>query len=354
MSVPEQFVSKTLLQSFVPLAGLTAEQLDLLLAQSEGLHLFKGQTLVKAGDSQPLHLYLVHGSLRLVDDNNNEQRIEAGDAASWQPLAHHFPRRVTVLADSDCSVLKVDSEFLEKLLCWGQVSRCLLAEIAMNAHYDEDYFWIRKLLESKLFYKVPPMNIRKILRKFSEQRAGSGDVIIRQGEEGSCCFLLKSGRAEVRVNDQPVATLVAGTVFGEDALVTNKPRNATIVMQDDGVLLKLEKQDFYQLLMQPAVTMITAGNLQGFLQTGAQLLDVRTEAEYSLGHHPQAINLPLNLAYLKSRVLDREKRYITYSVSEERAKAAAFLLNEQGFEAYALQSGLHALPRDIADQFTAV
>lgn len=353
MSAPEQFVSKALLQSFVPLSGLADDQLDLLLANSGQVHLFKGQTVLKAGDSEQVHVYLVHGSLLLQDEEGGEQRIEAGDASSWQPLAHHFPRRYTVVADSDCSVLKVDSDFLEKLMCWGQVSRCLLAEIAMNEHYDDDYFWIRKLLESKLFYKVPPMNIRKILRKFTEQQVKAGDTVIKQGEEGTCCYLLKSGLATVDVDGKQVATLESGAVFGEDALVNNKPRNATITMAEDGVLLKLEKQDFFQLLLQPPVTMITAGNLESFVNSGAGLLDVRTEAEFAISHHPQAINLPLNLAYLKSRLLDRDKLYITYSVSEERAKAAAFLLAEQGFQAYALQSGIHALPPEIADMFTA-
>ena len=354
MSTPDQFVSNTLLRSFVPLSGLTDEQLQLLLANSELVHLFRGQSLVKSGDNQLQHLYLVHGRVQEEDEKGRKRLIEAGDATSYQPLAHRFPRQVSVMADSDCSVLKIDTDFLEKLLCWGQVSRCLLAEIAINEHYDKDYFWIRKLLESKLFYKVPPMNIRKILRKFTEQKISAGEAIVRQGDEGTCCYLLKNGQATVDVDGNTVAQISSGAVVGEDALVTNKPRNATVTMDTDGVLLKLEKQDFYQLLMQPAVTMITAGNIEGFLNTGAQLLDVRTEAEYALGHHPQAINVPLNLSYLKSRVLDKEKVYIAYSITEERAKAAAFLLSEQGFQAYALQSGIHALPNDVADLFYQV
>ena len=103
MSVPEQFVSKTLLQSFVPLAGLTAEQLDLLLAQSEGLHLFKGQTLVKAGDSQPVHLYLVHGSLRLVEAGLPAAKHEHVDIEleSGMALRYTDPRRFGALLWSD-------------------------------------------------------------------------------------------------------------------------------------------------------------------------------------------------------------------------------------------------------------
>lgn len=350
--MPESFVSKTLLRSFVPLSGLTDQQLELLLSQSDLVHLFKGQPLLREGDGQTQHFYLIHGSVREICPDK-ERLIEAGsDAAVW-PLAHHFPRRFTVLADSDCSVLKVHSELLEKLLCWSQVARCLLADIATKDEYQADYFWIRKLLESRLFYKVPPMNIRKILSKFTEKPVAAGETVIQQGEEGSCCYLIKSGKAEVQVDGEPVALLDVGDVFGEDALVNNKPRNATVTALENGILLVLEKQDFYQLLIQPPVTMVAVSSVAGFVNSGAKLIDVRTEQEFALGHHRQAINIPLNLSWLKSALLDKNTIYITYSVTEERAKAAAFLLAEQGFQAYALQSGLNALPGDVADLFIA-
>lgn len=347
----ESFVSKALLRSFVPLSGLTDQQLELLLSQSELVHLFRGQSLLREGDGQPQHIYLIHGKVREISAQA-ERLVEAGDSEAIWPLAHHFPRRFAVLAESDCSVLKVDSDLLEKLLCWSQVARCLLADIATKDEFEEDYSWVRKLLESRLFYKVPPMNIRKILSRFKAENVSQGQEVIRQGDEGSCCYLIKSGRAQVRVNGEVVAELGVGDVFGEDALVNHKPRNATVSMLEGGVLLTLQKHDFYQLLIQPPVTMVAVSSVAGFLSSGAQLLDVRTEQEFNLAHYKDAINLPLNLTWLKSSLLNKETVYITYSVTEERAKAAAFLLAEQGFQAYALQTGLNALPGEVADLFT--
>ena len=111
--------------------------------------------------------------------------------------------------------------------------------------------------------------------------------------------------------------------------------------------MRLEKMDFYQLLAQPAVTMVTPANARELMKTGAQLLDVRTQKEFDISHASQAMNFPLHLVYLKSLLLDKSKLYITSSSSEERAKAAAFFLNELGFKTYALQSGIHALDRDV-------
>jgi CRP-like cAMP-binding protein len=352
----EPFVSRALLKSFVPLENLIDPQLDQLLSQSEVVHYYKGQNLLRAGESTQRHIYLLHGSLTLVSELGEITELHAGDAQSRQPVAHAFPRRVTVAAGSDCSVLKVNTDLLENLLCWGQVSRCLLAEIAMDDEYADDFFWISKLMQSRLFYKVSPANIRKILRRFLEVSVFAENHVINEGDEGSCCYLIKSGVAQVFVKSEgadPVAELGPGAVFGEDALVANKPRNASVIMKTDGLLLKLEKNDFYQLLSAPPVTMVTPGNLEGFLQSGARLLDVRTEKEFELGHHGQATHLPINLVYLKSRLLDPKILYITISPTEERARTAAYLLSQQGFLAYALQSGMNSLPRELADKFTA-
>ncbi|MCK5881854.1 MAG: cyclic nucleotide-binding domain-containing protein, partial [Sinobacterium sp.] len=323
-------LSKSMVDAFVPLCELSEEQYAFLAESSELVNLFSGQDLVKLGDTQPSHLYLVHGTLLLEDISGHKREISSSDVDAKLPISHIFPRRSTVSASSDAQVLKVPSELLEKMLCWGQVARCLLAEVAKDADYEEGYLWIKRLFQSRLFYKVPPTNILGVLNSFIALNVNAGDRVIEEGDEGSCCYLIKSGEADVFLggNNEPVATLNVGSVFGEDALVNNMPRNASVVMRSDGILMKLEKQAFYELLKQPMVTAIAAASVEGLLIKGTQLIDVRTQAEFDSGHHVKAMNLPLSLSYLKSALLDREKQYIAYSGSEDRAKTGAFLLSQ--------------------------
>lgn len=345
-------ISKALLRTFVPLSELSEQQLDLLQSQIKPMYLFKGQTLDWQQEAKPQYIFLTSGQLKIVSEQG-EMVWEAGTPESSRSLTCRLPTTASVVAETDSNVFSIDFDFLEKLLCWGQVARCLLADIALKDGDEQNYQWVKKLLQSKLFHKVPPINIRKVLDKFSRQATKKGQVLIQQGEEGRCCYLLKEGSAEVLVDGEPVAILEAGAVFGEDALVNKQPRNASVVMLEDGAVLALEKQDFYQLLAPSPVSMAAQDTIQGLLDAGAIFLDVRTEQEFDLGHLQGALNIPLNLVGLKSRLLNRNQLYVCYSATEERAKAAAYLLAQQGFRTYALQKGIASLPKELASLFVS-
>ncbi len=48
-----------------------------------------------------------------------------------------------------------------------------------------------------------------------------------------------------------LAELVVGDTFGEESLISEEKRNATITMQTDGILMRLGKKDFQALLIEP-------------------------------------------------------------------------------------------------------
>ena len=77
----------------------------------------------------------------------------------------------------------------------------------------------------------------------------AGQEILRQGEAGKSCYLIRSGRAEVFRRDaagleNSLAVLSEGALFGEEALVTEAPRNATVTALEDCKLYVLSKADF--------------------------------------------------------------------------------------------------------------
>jgi putative ABC transport system ATP-binding protein len=99
-----------------------------------------------------------------------------------------------------------------------------------------------------LFKSLTPRQLTDVAEKVTKRHFASGDTIIREGEPGEEFFLVSDGAVEVDRANQEVARLGAGDFFGEVALISGEPRNATVVAVDDVDTYVLGKDDFQSAL----------------------------------------------------------------------------------------------------------
>lgn len=329
-------------EAFVPLCSLKPNYLQFLLENASLDYLCAGQRVFDRGVCDFRHMYLLHGSVRLKFASGYEESLGARD--NLYPLANEMPRPCECIAETDCTLLTIESERLDRILSWSQIAQYMLSELSSKRDLDEDIAWIKTVVDSNLFYKVPPVNAECILDRLSSMTVIAGEVVIRQGEIGSCCYFIKEGNAEVTRHDDfgssyHLADIGVGRCFGEDALVYETVRNATVRMTTDGVIMRLEKSDFKMLLLEPKVAEISEDECHQ-LQEIPVFIDVRTQEEYEEGHLSLAANIPLNILSLKKRMLLRGVPYVFYCDSGRRSRAAAYLLAKQGYHAFALRGGL--------------
>lgn len=333
------------LRSLTPLNMLSEQQWRELRTQLVPQHVLAGQLLFRRGDQARTTYYLLSGELLLEDADGCEERLQAGTVASCHPLSPALPRVQQARALSDVSVLALDSATLTRLLTWHSALQGLLLELQQDG---EDLEWLQRLLANPLFARVPPANVRAMLGRLQPVTLPAGSVVLQEGEQGDCCYFLKQGRAEVlRGSDserQVLAELELGACFGEEALLADRPRNASVTLLEDSLLLRLDRQDFVALLKAPVVDQLSLGEASRLLAQGAAWLDVRLQDEYQQAHAAQALNMPLHLLRLKARLLDKERSYICYCDSGKRSANAVYLLAQLGFSAYALRDGYDALP----------
>jgi CRP-like cAMP-binding protein len=249
------------------------------------------------------------------------------------------------MAITDASVLAIDSVVLNRMLTWRLSYQDLLLALEQGG---EEVEWLEQLLENPLFAKVPPANIQAMLARLQRLELPAGSQVLAEGEAGDCCFFLRSGRAEVMrgagSESQVLAELEVGACFGEEALLSDRPRNATVTMIEEGSVLRLDRQDFFALLKAPVVAEVSLGEASRLLSQGGQWLDVRLQEEYERAHALESLHMPLQLLRLKARLLDRSRTYLCYCDSGKRSASAVFLLTQLGYSAYALRDGLDALP----------
>ena len=138
-----------------------------------------------------------------------------------------------------------------------------------------------------------------------------------------------------------LAELSEGASFGEEALIAEATRNATVTAVTEGKLMRLSKADFQELLKEPVMDTLGREDAEAMVRDGkATWLDVRTETEAEQKAMPGAVNVPLYLLRVKVRQLPRDRTYVIYCDTGKRSQAAAFLLNERGYDVRVLAGGL--------------
>ena len=85
---------------------------------------------------------------------------------------------------------------------------------------------------------------------------------------------------------------------------------------------------------------VSPSQAQQLIESAAQLVDVRTDAEYAAGHIPGALHVPLADVRSEAAGLDRDKPLVVYCRSGERSGMAADAFAASGWDAHSIEGGL--------------
>ncbi len=301
-------------------------------------------------------LYLIKGDLGLRYDDGTKARLRGGTEATRHSV-NAGAKIIDAIALTDIEILRIDMDLLDIMMTWDQLSsndnQAKSTPVAINENVSRTVGdWMKDTsvfsafnLQSGIFSRLPAANVEEMFKRMTSVKVAAGQTIIQQGGEGDYYYLIQSGAAEVsRVVDasQPavvLAKLTEGGAFGEEALVSDHKRNATVTMKTDGELLQLNKQDFVELLKAPIINQIGMKEAQNKISNGGVWVDVRLPSEYKYDHIDGAINLPLNEVRKIASHLDTTKEYILYCQTGRRSAVAAFILAHFGIKAIVLQGG---------------
>lgn len=343
----ESSVDPGLFGNLVPLNALKRESQADLAKKSSIATAKPGEYLFKIGDSAKAAIFVLSGEVGLEDAGGKiVSRINGGDSHSQHRLAHQSPRKASAKCLSAVRYLAVDSSLLDVMLTWDQTGTFEVGELTGTQQSDDSDDWMTKLLQMRTFQLVPPANLQSMFMKMRELKVEPGAVIVKQGDEGDFFYIIIEGRCLVtreQPNQKPIrlAELEAGSCFGEEALISDTKRNASITMLTHGKLMQLSKSDFRNLLNDPLARKMTFPQGDQLVKDGkAKWLDVRLPTEYQGHNIPGSINLPLYMLRMKLASLDSKLTYLVCCDTGRRSSVASFVLTQKGFDAYVLDKGI--------------
>lgn len=338
------------LRTLIPLESLSNEGFERVVSAMTLRPVKAGTLLFRQGKQNEYSLYLLEGSVELTAPHVWEEVTADSDRAR-RALADVRPNEFTGTALTDCVVAVIDSALLEKYLAWDQMAHRTVNEYEVREFEGTaDVDWMLQMLQTPVFMRLPTGNIQALFSRFEECPVTRGQVVVKQGDPaGEYYYIIKHGRCRVTRHtgtgdtDTTLAELGPRDAFGEESLLSDNPRNATVTMLTDGALMRLAKRDFRTLMTEPLLKRVDGDQLTAMMRDGAQILDVRLESEFRHGSIENAQNLPLYLLRLKAASLDPAMRYVVVCDTGARSAAAAFLLSERGIDVSVLTGGLASL-----------
>jgi len=165
-----------------------------------------------------------------------------GEIALLEPVGK---RTATVTATTPLLALSLAAPAVGRVLDAHPEVRSAFSEAA------EGMLVAKFLKLASPFATLDADRLRLLTSRLERLSVPAGDTIVRQGEVGDTCFLLRSGRVEVLAHkgedeERSLATLGPATLFGEAALLTDAPRNATVRALEPCELLALRRADLLE------------------------------------------------------------------------------------------------------------
>lgn len=215
------------------------------------LQFMPGQVICQQGDYEETFYILLSGEVEVTTRTQKEEIVLLATLAKGEffgemgPLSGQ-PRTATISAKTRTVVLQISKgPFLEMLRRSPEVKRKIdqkYIERSLRTH----------LRQVEIFSTLPDQVLDLLAEKVELFSFSKDQVIIREGEQGDCLYLVRSGFVKVSRGplemEKILTYLRSGSYFGEMALIHDELRSANVVAMTDVEAVRIDKADFQEIL----------------------------------------------------------------------------------------------------------
>ncbi len=325
-------------------SGLSDGSLEDLAQKLGTVHFKSGEKIIRQ-DSPPDYFYfLKQGEVEVKKRSRFGQdakvtTLKSGAGFGETALLTCSHRQTSVIAKTDVTLYRLSKRDFEDIMLKESTFKCMLQKKA------EDYATYNRMKLFQPFALLEPEKMLAIAEKLVEKTYNAGENILKQGDKPDYYYIIKSGRVAV-LREKPgkepeqIAMLGEGQSFGEEAIIREQGRNATVQAIEDTTVLSLSAEDFNTLLKASFLDFAFPEDFPEEERGKFVFIDARIHPEYEEEHIEGAVNIPIEVLRHNYRELDPSQEYLTYCTNDSRGMAAAFLLSTQGFKARNLRGGL--------------
>lgn len=210
------------IQRQLPLfAGLSKAQMRGVLLESTILTPRAGTVIFRRNDYSTSFFSIVEGEVTArIPDREMDIVLTAGDFFGEMGLISGRRRSATITAGEDCTLMETPRRTMLKLLSVESVRRRI------------DQIAIRRAIQRYIGIFLDEEDLDHLVRSARVKRYEAGAVLFREGDQADGLYLIRRGSVTVSrtLGGREVVLFyaAAGSYVGEMALVSGKPRYATV------------------------------------------------------------------------------------------------------------------------------
>ena len=217
--------------------------------------------IVQEPSRPKVHLYLLRGTVECMTPRRQLRSKRYG------ALNHVYPSFGAMRSLGPCQLLLVDSDRREFLMHRGGGQRLLDAG-------EGQHVWLARFLDSELLRGIERHHWQRLVAAFSRRQYVADADLILEGQAGDHCFVIERGHAVVHRSGRTLRHLNPGDFFGEDALVLDALRNASVSALEDMVVHAIDKDNFLEHLLHRVVRWVD-------VQAEGAVLDLDVDVDLS-------------------------------------------------------------------------
>ena len=173
--------------------------------------------------------YIVHeGKLEFYVDEKLTKNFEVGDSFGEVALINNVPRNGTVKAVTDCQLWALKKEVF-----------CKIRDFLFAYNFKENMEFL-KSIDLPLDEAMKTLMANNLIQNIYKEN----EVICKEGEPGSCMYIIKKGEVNCVKNGKIIRTLVKGDNFGQKALLEGNRRTLDVVAKTDCILCSISVEFF--------------------------------------------------------------------------------------------------------------
>ena len=222
------------LQKHPVLCDLEAEAREEMVKSMELYSLGAGEVVVEEGEVARNFFVIGHGAVEVIQRGRRINILKAGESFGEKALLHNTVRSATVRTLDRCTLWGLDRQAFQKAF-----------ETVSARSYQENKAFIQSVPLLSLLTTEQKESLLAVLVAHQYQ---AGQKVVVEGEKGDLLFIVKEGVVACTVGGEETRRMGPGDYFGEQALLHDTVRSATVTALDAVRVLSIAREQAIEVL----------------------------------------------------------------------------------------------------------